>query len=437
VIERVIAGEIKRLIITMPPRHGKSELISRLLPAYFLLRNPAKSVSIASYSFSLAQTLARAARDNFVNTGGRIKEDAGAIAHWQTSSGGGCWSVGVGGSLTGKGAHLMLLDDPIKDSEEASSLAMRDKLFEWYGSTFYTRQEPNAAIVIIQTRWHEDDLTGRLLAAEYSSRDAEHWHIVSLPALYESDHHDLFPPSCSVEPDFRNEEGEALCPERYPVRRLLHTKSQIGGYSWDALYMQRPTSPSGVLFDVTKLQVVDAGPREVKTRVRAWDKAATPGGGDWTAGVRLSKTSEGIYYIEDVCRGQWNTADRDRMIRFTAEFVDGEKVKIYGEQEPGSAGVSDAAAFVRLLSGFAVKTERASGSKEIRADGFSAQVNAGNVRLIRGDWNKDFVEEMRQFPRGKHDDQVDAASLAFNQAVNVQQWRFYRGLYELGPEIST
>ncbi len=422
VLERVVSGELKRVIIEMPPRHGKSELVSRILPAYFLHRHPAKFVALASYSFELAGTLSRMARENYVNAGGRIRPDAGAVKHFETLAGGGCWAVGTGGSATGRGFSLGLLDDPLKDFEESSSLLMRDKLEEWYHSVFYTRAEPDAAIVIVQTRWHEDDLLGRLLKSEYQSSNRENFHIVSLPALYEPLHSERFPLNCTIEPDFRTEEGEALCPERYSKKRLEHVRSQIGGFHWDALYMQRPTSPEGALFDVTKIETVKFAPIEVVKRMRGWDFAATKNGGDHTAGVRISKGKDDLFYIESVVRGQWDTASRDRMIRHVAEHIDGKATKVIGEQEPGSAGVGAAAGFIRLLGGYSVKTEKVSGSKEIRADAFSAQVNAGNVRMVQGDWNAEFIEELRQFPRGRHDDQVDAASLAFNEIAEYKPW---------------
>jgi predicted phage terminase large subunit-like protein len=180
------------------------------------------------------------------------------------------------------------------------------------------------------------------------------------------------------------------------------------------LYQQQPTSKQGLFFDTTKLEIVNAAPVDA-VRWRGWDKAATEGNGDFTAGVKLAKAPDGIIYIEDVVRGQFGTAKRDATIRNTA-LQDGMTVKIVGEQEPGSGGKESAENFIRLLSGFSVRTERATGSKELRADSFSSQLNAANVKLVRGDWNREFIEELRTFPRGKHDDMIDAVSLAFNAA---------------------
>jgi predicted phage terminase large subunit-like protein len=412
VLERVASGEINRLLIQLPPRHSKSEMVSRLFTAYYLKQNPSHFVGINSYSAELAYTLNRAARENYLEAGGKVKDDVSAVKHWETPEGGGAWAAGVGGSITGKGFHLGIIDDPIKNAEEASSETIREKQKEWYSSTFYTRAEPDAAIIVIQTRWHEDDLTGWLLEEE-SGDEPENWHIVCLPALYEEEL--KFPDSCTVERDFRVP-GEALCSERYPEPKLNKIRARIGEYHFDALYQQRPIAKAGLMFDVSRFEVVDAVP--VGTRFgRGWDKAATPGGGDWTAGVKLGKCPDGTYLVADVERGQWDTAKRDRQIRLTAE-IDGVSVKQYGEQEPGSAGVSDAKAFIKLLAGFPVEIEKVSGDKVTRADAYSSQVNAGNVKLLRADWNKKYKDELQSFPKGKNDDQVDGSSLVFNKLAN-------------------
>jgi predicted phage terminase large subunit-like protein len=412
VLEKVASGEIKRLLVQLPPRHSKSEMVSRLFSAYYLKRNPHHFVGINSYSAELAYTLSRASRENFLQSGGVVKDDVSAVKHWETPDGGGAWAAGVGGSITGKGFHLGIIDDPIKNAEEAASELIREKHKEWYSSTFYTRAEPDAAIIIIQTRWHESDLTGWILSEETSADgEPENWHIVCLPALFEEDLE--FPPTCTVERDFRSEPGAALCPERYDEKRLSKIRSRIGEYHFDALYQQTPSSKQGLFFNVEKLEIVDAAPSEAR-RGRGWDKAATLNDGDYTAGVRMAKTKDNLFFIEDVLKGQFDTATRDAVIKQTAA-LDGKHIQIVGEQEPGSGGKESAENFVRMLSGFAVRTEKVSGSKESRADAFSSQVNAGNVKLVRGEWNRAFIEELRKFPKGRHDDQVDAASLVFNE----------------------
>lgn len=418
VCEKIASGDLKRVMVFLPPRHSKSEMFSRLLSAYYLLRNPSHFVGVTSYAAELAFTLSNASRQNFLECGGELSQDTTAKKHWETRQGGGMWAAGVGGPITGKGFHLGIIDDPVKNSEEASSDVIRERNKEWYKTTFLTREEPDAAIVIILTRWHEDDLAGWLLSEEEQAEetDRENWHIVCLPAISEDPI--TFPETCTVEPDFRKEQGVALCPERYPIAKLLQKKGK-GEREFNALYQQRPSPKEGYFFDVTKMEIVNAAPADAR-RVRGWDKAATQGDGDYTAGVKVS-SKDGLFYIESVERGQWNTAARDRLIRQTAE-LDGRPVKQIGEQEPGSGGKESAENFIRLLSGFSVAVEKSTKDKQERADPLSSQINAGNVRIVRGDWNKAFLEEFRQFPFGGHDDQVDATSLAFNELNGKGIW---------------
>lgn len=420
VCERIASGELKRVMVFLPPRHSKSEMFSRLFSAYYLKRYPNRWVGLNSYAAELAYTLSNAARQNFVTCGGELSADTTAKKHWETTEGGGMWAAGVGGPITGKGFHLGIIDDPIKNSDEANSQVIREKHKEWYKTTFLTREEPDAAIVIILTRWHEDDLAGWLLSEEAADDDdatRENWHIVCLPAISEEPIE--FPASCTVEEDFRPEPGMALCPERYPIEKLTKKKAK-GAREFDALYQQRPSPKEGYFFNVTQLKIVDAAPTEGR-RARGWDKASTPGGGDYTAGGKVIKGTDGLWYVEHVERGQWDTSSRDKTIRQTAE-TDGKSVHQKGEQEPGSGGKESAENFIRLLSGFPVSVERSTANKETRADPLSSQINAGNVRLVKGDWNKAFIEELRQFPFGKHDDQVDAVTLAFNHLNSTQPW---------------
>lgn len=427
VLQRVADGEIKRLMVFMPPRHGKSEEISRLFSAYFLSRYPHRWVAISSYAAELAFTLSRAARENYVNAGCEMKVGSGSLAHWETGSGGGLFAAGVGGPFTGKGFHLGIIDDPLKNAADANSETIRESQKEWYRSTFYTREEPwsetdpNAAIILIQTRWNEDDLAGWQLAEEAAAaeddEEPERWHIVNLPAIAEDPHE--FPKTCTVEPDWRKV-GEPLCPERRPLEKLKRILKRIGGYFFDALFQQRPSAKEGSFFKVANFKIVKAAPAGLR-KCRAWDQASTEGGGDWTVGALVSgPDDDGQWYVEDVTRGQWDTAQRNRQIRQTAA-LDGRNVRIRGAQDPGNTGVDAAKAFVKMLAGFTVVTERASGSKEVRADPYSAQVNAVNVNLVEGAWNKAFIEEHRQFPTGKHDDQVDATADGFNELAGQFQ----------------
>jgi predicted phage terminase large subunit-like protein len=433
VLQRVADGKIKRLLVFTPPRHGKSETISRLFTAYFLHRYPERWVGLSSYSADLANTLSRNARDNYRLAGNTVKVDAAGVQHWETGHGGGLWATGAGGPATGKGGHLLVVDDPVKNAEEAASEVIRAKLQDWWHSTWYTREEPwspedpNGAMIVVQTRWHEDDLSGWLLQQERESEDdedRERWHIVNLPAIAEDPQQ--FPESCTVEPDWR-QPGEALCPERRPIEKLEKIRHRISEYYFDALFQQRPSAREGEFFKVGKIEIVQAVPANLR-RCRAWDLGATKDAGSYTSGVLIGIDAAGIWYVLDVVRGQWPSDDVRTQIRNTA-IGDGPGVKIHLPQDPGQAGKDQGQQFIRFLAGFNVKVEPVTGSKETRADPFAAQWNAGNVKLLQGAWNKPYIEEYRQFPRGKFSDQVDSGSDAFTELAlggDWQQWKFRR-----------
>lgn len=412
-------------MVFAPPRSGKSEEVSRLFSAYYLARHPERWVGINSYAADLAYTLSRSARENYIEGGGQVKGAASAVKHWETTEGGGFWAAGVGGPITGKGFHLGIIDDPLKNAEEAASEVIRAKQKEWYSSTFYTREEPGGAIIIIQTRWAEDDLSGWLLERETDEDEhPEGWHVVNLPAI--SGAAQAFPPTCSVEADWRKP-GEALCPERYDLARLTKIEARIGAYFWSALYDQRPVPHAGDFFKVGAIQIVDAAPAGLRS-ARAWDLGATEGGGDYTAGVRMGAAGDGLFYVEDVHRDRWGPDEADAEVKQTAA-LDGRAVSIRGPQDPGAAGKRDARHFVRMLAGFDVRTEPISGDKLVRARAFASQCNAGNVRLVRGPWNKGFLDELRGFPHGRNDDQVDAASDAFEEVTSARELETDEGLH--------
>lgn len=423
VLQRVADGELSRVMIFLPPREGKSELVSRLFSAYYLYRYPERWVGLTSYGAELAYTLSRAARDNYREAGGAIRDDAEAVKHWETTAGGGLWAAGVGGPITGKGFHLGIIDDPIKNAEEAASATTRERQKEWYGSTFYTRESTDAgtAIVLVLTRWNQDDLAGWLLAQESDSEgdEPERWHVVSYEAIKEATPPEI-PATCTLEPDWR-EPGEALCPERRPVEKLRKIARRIGSYFWNALFQQRPRPAEGKLFKRAWFEgrVIPAlecpGLVEV---VRSWDLAATveaPGTDpDWTVGVAVGKTAgdEPRFVVLDVTRLRGTPAEVDRLIVDTARddrrrFMQFSRVRI--PQDPGAAGVHAAHTIVRKLAGFDVRAERPIGSKQERARIIATQAEVGNLDLIDGPWVRDLIEELVAFPTpGVHDDQVDA-----------------------------
>jgi predicted phage terminase large subunit-like protein len=396
-------GKIKRLMVFCPPRHGKSEATTIRFPMWCLEKHPQWKIIIGAYNQTLANRFSRKAR-RLAETRGILSRERAAVEEWETIGGGGVRAAGVGAGITGMGADLIIIDDPVKNREEAESLVFRNRVWDWYTDDLYTRLEPEGAIILIMTRWHTDDLAGRILESEQASE----WEVVSLPAIAEEN--DLL----------HREQGSALCPERYDVMSLLNIKKTLGSASFTSLYQQKPVPSEGYLFKRQWFQIIDCAPTNVQ-RVRAWDKAATEGAGDFTSGVLLSRDTQGIFYIEDVRNVQLSSGSRDALIRQIAA-LDGTSVPIYGEQEPGSSGKDAALAFIRMLSGYSVYCDTVSGSKVVRAQPFAAQCEAGNVKLVKGEWNAIYLDQLCSFPYGKNDDMIDATSLAFNKLSLAQQW---------------
>jgi predicted phage terminase large subunit-like protein len=403
-LDAVERGEIDRLAIHMPPRHSKTETATVRYAAYCAARRPADNVLVTGYNAAFARRLSRKARNVAVSCVD-LDDRVSAADEWATSAGGVVMARGVGSPPTGTGFGRIIIDDPIRRHADAESAVYRERVWDWYTDDLYTRLEPRGAIVLVMTLWHEDDLGARAVASE-----PDRWTVLKLPALAEED-----------DPVGR-QPGEALWPDRFDVGALARIRDVMrqneGERSWLALYQQRPTPREGLFFKVGSLDIVPAAPARMTAIVRAWDMASSVAAGAYTAGVKMASDGAGTYYILDVVRGQWSTDERDRRIRQTA-MLDGRGVRIRGPQDPGAAGVQAAQAFVRLLAGFSVRTERVTGDKETRADPLSSQVNAGNVKLVKGDWNLPFIEELRQFPSGRYKDQVDAAADAFVDVVTV------------------
>jgi predicted phage terminase large subunit-like protein len=405
-LEAMERGEIDRLMIFMPPRMGKSQLATVRYPVWRLMRDPTLSVIVGAYNKTLAESFSRQSR-RIAREYLTLDEERQAADEWQTIEGGVLRAAGVGTGVTGKGARLICIDDPVKSRAEANSQAYRDACWNWYRDDLYTRLEPHGAIVLIMTRWHEDDLAGRILASE----DAASWHVVNLPALAE-------------EGDaLGRAPGAALWPARFDEADLERIRTVLGTPSFTALYQQRPTPPEGGMFKRHWFDVVGAAPREA-TRIRAWDKAGTEDGGDWTVGVLMAKSAAGVYYVEDVVRGQYSDLQRERIIEQTAD-LDRQRgaVTIWLEQEPGSGGKDSARITVRRLAGYTVKAERSTGDKATRAQPYAAQCEAENVKVVRGAWNAAYINELAGFPYGTHDDQVDASSLAFTKLALERERR--------------
>lgn len=404
-LELVTTGKINRLMIFCPPRHGKTALVTIRYPIWRLEGDPTLRVIVASYNQLLANRFSRQSRRI---AQGRIELDRErrAVEEWQTAEGGTYRAVGIGAGITGQGGDLIMIDDPIKSREEAESASYREMVWDWYTNDLWTRREPKATMVLIQTRWHEDDLAGRILASE----DGPNWTVVNLPAEAEEDD------------PLGREVGAALCPERYDLPELNATRIVLGSYGYSALYQQRPTPPGGALIHRDWLPITST-PTVVAWRCRYWDKAAsTTAAAKYTAGVLIAITPQGRVMVENVVRGQWGTNERRQVMLQTAQ-LDHQRhpfgVVIYIEQEPGSSGLDSVNDEIRLLAGFDVHADRPSGDKDTRLRPFAAQAEAHNVELLQGEWNGAYIDEMAALPTGKYRDQADGTAGAFNRLIDI------------------
>lgn len=379
-------------MLFLPPRHGKSELASKRFPAWFMGRNPSKQMIAASYNSELAGDFGRDVR-NIVASNEyerlfetRLAQDSQAANRWHTSSGGSYVAAGVGTAITGRGADVLLIDDPFKDRAEADSETVRDNVWNWYTSTAYTRLMPGGAIVLIQTRWHEDDLAGRLLDS-----DAERWEVVSMRAL---------------SPD-----GRALWPEWYDVPRLEQIRAVVGPRDWNALFQQDPMPDGGAYFQRDWLRYYDELPRHV-TWYGASDYAVTDGGGDWTVHATAAVDMDHNLYLVDLWRAQTSS---DVWVEAAIDLM-AEREPLEWAEEAGQINKGVGPFLARRMDERGVycyrKQYASARDKPTRARSIQARMSMGKVFLPRNaSWLAEFERELLRFPNGKHDDQVDVLSL--------------------------
>ncbi len=407
-LEKVALGTTRRLMVQMPPGAAKSTYTSILFPAWWFAQRPQGAVIAACHTLSLAEHFGRGLRtlisEHALRLGYGLAPGNRAARRFATDAGGQYFATGIAGPVIGRRADLVLIDDPIKSQAEADSRTHRDRLWDWFRADLTTRLKPEGRIVLVMTRWHPDDLAGRLLDEAALDPSSAGWTVLRLPALAEAD-----------DPMGRPE-GAPLWPEWEDAESLAAKRAVIGERGWAALYQQRPRLRQGGLFAIDRITLQESGEMPAAPRrVRAWDLAATQGGAgdpDWTVGLRLARTETGGFLVEDVVRLRGGPGAVEAAIRATAQ-ADGSAVPIGLPQDPGQAGRAQIAYLGRQLAGFRVHASPESGSKETRAMPAASQVETGNLAMLRAPWNRAFVEELRDFPHGAKDDQVDALSRAF------------------------
>lgn len=387
-LEAVFRGEIKRLIIEMPPRHGKSTLASVRFPAYVLERDPYKRIMLGSYNQTLAEKFSRQCR-RIVSRRIGVDRERKAVNDWLTGKGeGGMRAVGVGGGATGQGADLIIIDDPVKSRKEADSETYRDTTWDWYKDDLYSRLEPGGGIIVIQTRWHEDDLIGRLLADE----EGDDWERIRFPALAELN--DLL----------GRLEGEALCPERYNVDALLRIQ-QVMKHSFQSLYQQRPSAVEGEIFKREYWRFYRALPN-FNLKVMSIDTAfKTKAQNDFSCIGVFGQTDTKSCMI-DRWKAKVEYPDLKRAVIEMANIHQPNEILIE-DKASGQSLIQE----LRHTTRLPIIAVQVDSDKISRANASVGVIEAGKLELPESaPWLLDYMDTMATFPNGAHDDDVDVTT---------------------------
>ncbi len=391
-LDQITSGAIAKLMIFMPPRHGKSELTTIRYPVYRMERDPSLRVLLGCYNQNLATLFSREARRIATRRGLAAQPGLkNTEAEWELTGGGGLRASAVGAAPTGRGANLIIIDDPVRSREDANSAAYRDKTYAWYTNDLYTRREPGAAIILIITRWHEDDLAGRILASE----DGPNWTVCSLPAEAEAGD------------PLGREVGAPLCPERFDLP-ALHDLKRVLGLDYYALYQQRPVADTGAIYQRAWF-CYDHAPADFEQMVQAWDTASSAVG-DYSACVTVGVKGQRAYVL-DIFRARLETPDLLRQVKNLAERWQPTVLLV----EDASSGIAVTQMLRRetRLPILAVPPMR--GGKLAHAKANLPYLEGERVVFCPGAYLPDFERELLSFPRGANDDQVDALNIALTR----------------------
>ena len=392
-IERAETESVE-VLVSVPPRHSKTETLLHSI-AWYLSRHPERTVAYVTYADRLTISKSRFARDYARQAGVTLLPDSQALNEWRTTRKGGALFTSIGGPFTGQGCDLLIVDDPHKDRAEAESQILRDHVYEWFTGTAYSRVEPGGSTIICHTRWHPDDLIGRMILKDQVEGDRKPWEHVFLPAV--------------------NDNGEALWPSRWPVSELQKKHETMGEYEWASLFLGQPRPRGGAVFsDVYYYEKLPATYRVGAGVDLAYTKHKTS---DFCVIVVMAE-SEGVYYILDVRREQSTPPEFAKHFRQVKAAYPGSKWLWYTSST--EMGVAD---LLRENAGFPIRAALATEDKFVRAQPFAAAWKAGKVLVPRdAPWLPEFVSELMNFTgvNDRRDDQVDAGAAAFDVLARVK-----------------
>lgn len=395
-IAKAIANGNGRIIVNIPPQHGKSVFISKWVPLWYLSNYPNKRIILSTYEASFAASWGRAVRDEAEDKpeiGIKVRRDVKASNYWMTEEGGAMMTAGVGGPVTGKSGDILIIDDPVKNWDEAKSATYQQRNIDWFNSTLYTRKQPGTTIIVLMTRWHENDLAGYLLGEH-----GDDWTHIKLPAIAE-DHDPL-----------GRKPGDALSPYRFDAEDLGRTKRAVGSQVWAGLYQQRPTALEGGIIKKDWLRFYHQHPPTFNEMLQSWDLSfKETKSGSFVVGQVWGRSGADFYLVDQV-RRRMDFPGTKQAIRMMTEKWPETRKKVVEDKANGPAIISDLKREIPGLVSYSSKD-----SKEARLFAVSPFFESGNVFIPHKDianWANDFIEELVNFPNSLNDDQVDACSQA-------------------------
>lgn len=439
-------GKSPRLMLFMPPRHGKSTLASIEYPGWIMGRHPDWEIISASYASSLPIGFSRTIKDRLddpdyhaIFPGTQLRSDARGVEEWHTTKRGRYRAAGVEGGITGTGAHILIIDDPIKDYQEAQSPKVRENAYNWYTSTARTRMAPGGGVLLIQTRWHDGDLSGMLLTdkqalieANVPTNEMDDWQVVSYPAIAEYDEY-LFPDrSIQVGPEYVPEgaillraKDEALHPDRYTAQELRRIRNTMPSVQWNALFQQNPVPETGEYFtkDMFRTYSTLPGAEDEYAYFMAWDLAiGEKAQNDWTVGTVCAYHYTGAIYVLDMIRGRMNVHGIiSSMIAMARKWphiqvLGIEQGQIYKTMAPL---LNEAMNFAKVRFSLTEELKPVT-DKLMRARPLQQKMQMGLVHFPAAQpWVGLIERELLRFPSGTHDDIVDSLAWLIRMSMVI------------------